>query len=177
MEQEPEPPSEYREMLNRLPVRHEHWQHQSDSCPFVAGMPHNVVVRKGLSKNMATDKQIAANRANALKSTGPKTPEGKAESSRNAARYKSLAKSYVLKSECSRRFKDFVESFHAEYHPSTPTETALVNFMATAQWRLTRMSNLESAVIDYEYACDSESANLSPPIRATLAWRRASAIQ
>ena len=36
---------------------------------------------------MATDKQIAANRANALRSTGPKTAAGRAKSSRNALRH------------------------------------------------------------------------------------------
>ncbi len=36
---------------------------------------------------MATEKQIAANRANAQKSTGPKTGAGKLKSSRNAYRH------------------------------------------------------------------------------------------
>ena len=36
---------------------------------------------------MATDKQIAANRANAQKSTGPKTAAGRLKSSRNAYRH------------------------------------------------------------------------------------------
>lgn len=36
---------------------------------------------------MATEKQIAANRANAQKSTGPKTAAGKLKSSRNAYRH------------------------------------------------------------------------------------------
>jgi len=35
---------------------------------------------------MASEKQIAANRANALRSTGPKTLAGKLKSSRNAYR-------------------------------------------------------------------------------------------
>ena len=122
---------------------------------------------------MATEKQIAANRANAAKSTGAKTPAGKAIVSQNATRHDLLAKSFVLKRECSSRFKTFVESFYAEYNPSTPTETALVDTMATARWRLIRMSNLEAAIIDHEYALDSESADLTTPARATLAYRRA----
>src|ERR1035438_107944 len=123
---------------------------------------------------MATEKQIAANRANAAKSTGAKTPAGKAIVSQNATRHDLLAKSFVLKSECSTRFKTFVESFYAEYNPTTPTETALVDTMATARWRLIRMSNLEASIIDHEYGLDTQSADLPPPPRATPASRRAS---
>ena len=36
---------------------------------------------------MASEKQIAANRANALKSTGPKTAAGRSKSGRNAFRH------------------------------------------------------------------------------------------
>jgi hypothetical protein len=123
---------------------------------------------------MATEKQIAANRANAAKSTGPRTRAGKAVSAQNAARHDLLARSFVLKSECPARFEAFVETFYAEYNPSTPTETALVDTMATARWRLIRMSNLEAAIIDHEYGSDAESASLTTPTRATLAYRRAS---
>jgi hypothetical protein len=123
---------------------------------------------------MATDKQIAANRANAAKSSGPTSRLGKAIVSRNAVRHTLLAKSVVLKSECPARFKTFVESFYAEHKPVTPTETALVDTMATARWRLIRMSNFEAASIDHEYALDSGSADLTTPTRATLAYRRAS---
>lgn len=44
---------------------------------------------------MATEKQIAANRRNALKSTGPRTPEGKARSRWNALKHGILAKAVV----------------------------------------------------------------------------------
>ena len=40
---------------------------------------------------MATEKQIAANRLNALKSTGPRTPQGKLVSSLNNTRHGMLA--------------------------------------------------------------------------------------
>jgi hypothetical protein len=129
---------------------------------------------KEIAKKMATEKQIAANRANAAKSTGAKTPAGRAASSRNAAKHNLLTRSFVLKGECPARFEAFVASFYAEYNPSTPTETALVDTMATARWRLIRMSNLEAAIIDHEYGLDSESADLTTPARTTLAYRRAS---
>ena len=41
---------------------------------------------------MATDKQIAANRRNAVRSTGPRTPLGKARTRRNSIRHGLLSK-------------------------------------------------------------------------------------
>lgn len=126
---------------------------------------------------MATDKQIAANRLNALKSTGPRTLRGKAISSRNSLRLDILDKRFVLESECPERFEAFLETFYGEYDPATPTELALVNTMAAACWRLQRMSTFEATSIDHEYRTDAspESATLSIPTRATLAYRRATA--
>lgn len=121
---------------------------------------------------MSSEKQIAANRANALKSTGPKTPEGKARTSMNALRHGALARSYVLHDECSDEFRLFTESFHREYQPRTATEIALTDTMATARWRLIRLANMETASLDYE------SNRLTEPdipfaIRAALAHRQA----
>ena len=45
---------------------------------------------------MATQKQINANRRNAQKSTGPRTPEGKARVRFNALKHGMLAKSIIL---------------------------------------------------------------------------------
>jgi hypothetical protein len=123
---------------------------------------------------MPTDKQLAANRANAAKSTGPRTPEGKAISSRNSSHYGRIADTVVLQSECPARFRAFLDSFYCEYQPATPTEIALVDTMAGARWRLMRMSQFESAIIDHEYAFASEAdSSLAVPTRASLAWRRA----
>ena len=45
------------------------------------------MIRPWEHKTLATEKQIAANRANAKRSTGPKTAAGKQKSSRNAYRH------------------------------------------------------------------------------------------
>jgi hypothetical protein len=45
---------------------------------------------------MATEKQIAANRANALQSTGPRTPDGKAIARRNALDHGLTAEQLML---------------------------------------------------------------------------------
>jgi hypothetical protein len=124
---------------------------------------------------MSTEKQIAANRLNALKSTGPRTARGKSISSRNAVRHDLLDKRFILASECPDAFDAFAAAFYGEYRPATPTETALVDIMATARWRLIRMANFEAGLIDREYRLnpEPETAALPTPDRSTLAYLRA----
>src|SRR5437868_5767812 len=100
---------------------------------------------------MASEKQIAANRANALKSTGPKSPEGKARCAENGIHHGMLARSVVLRTENAGRFRDLLGVFHNEYQPHGPTENALVDTMAVARWRLLRLWNMECAGFDHEY--------------------------
>jgi hypothetical protein len=124
---------------------------------------------------MSTEKQIAANRLNALKSTGPRTPEGKAISSRNAARHDLLDKRFILASECPDAYDVFAQTFYDEYRPATATETALVDIMAAARWRLIRLANIDAGLIDHEYTipAGTETAALPVPARVTLAYRQA----
>ncbi len=92
-------------------------------------------------------------------------------SSRNAVRNDLLSRAFVLESECASRFEALVDSFYAEYQPVTPTETALVDAMATARWRLLRLSNLEVSAVDHAYA--EADSTLSIPLRTLLAYRSA----
>ncbi len=54
---------------------------------------------------MATEAQVQANRANAQKSTGPQTPEGKAIVSRNAITHGLLARAGVIPGEEVHEFQ------------------------------------------------------------------------
>ena len=61
---------------------------------------------------MATEAQINANRQNALLSTGPKTPEGKAESALNANRHIGLSRSVLLKTESRDKFCALIQTYY-----------------------------------------------------------------
>jgi hypothetical protein len=86
---------------------------------------------------MTTAKQTAANRRNAQRSTGPKTTAGKAASSRNAL---------LLPGESRRAFRRLFRSFLAEYHPSGPLQEFLVEQLAIAYWKLSRLTRIEAHV-------------------------------
>jgi hypothetical protein len=93
---------------------------------------------------MATEKQTAANRLNAQKSTGPRTPEGRAAVRLNGVTHGLTAETLVLKGESESDFKALFESLEAEHEPTTPTEETLVAQLAMATWRLRRLYNTEA---------------------------------
>ena len=75
---------------------------------------------------MATEAQIAANQLNAQKSTGPKTPEGRAAVRLNGLKHGLTSATLVIRGEKESDFEDLLDSFEAEHRPSTPTEEAMV---------------------------------------------------
>jgi hypothetical protein len=85
---------------------------------------------------MATEKQFEANRQNAQKSTGPKTPEGRAAVRLNGVKHGLTAETIVLKGESQADFTNLLDSYEAEHDSATPTEEALVVQLALATWRL-----------------------------------------
>jgi hypothetical protein len=102
---------------------------------------------------VATEKQFEANRQNAQKSTGPKTPEGRAAVRLNGVKHGLTAETIVLKGESQADFTAMLDSFEAEHDPTTPTEEALVVQLALANWRLRRLYHQEAGF----YTCQLQS--------------------
>ena len=94
---------------------------------------------------MPSDRQLAANKKNAQKSTGPKTPEGRAAVRLNGVKHGLTAATLVLPGESESDFQSLLDSFESEHLPATPTEEALVRQMTMAQWRLRRLYQVEAA--------------------------------
>jgi hypothetical protein len=92
---------------------------------------------------MATPNQIAANKANAQKSTGPKTPEGKAKSCINRLSHGFASNTSVMPGEDPDEFRGLLEDFVSEYQPATATEQILVEKMAQNQWLTLRAFRLQ----------------------------------
>src|SRR3954464_737048 len=104
---------------------------------------------------MATEKQIEANRRNALQSTGPKTPEGKAAVRLNALRHGLRARTVVLPGEQPEEFQQLCDDLEAEWHPKSRTEQFYVEQMAVSQWKLNRMEMAERSV--FQQTSDPET--------------------
>jgi hypothetical protein len=119
---------------------------------------------------MRTPKQIAASRANGARSKGPITAQGKRNSSRNSVRHGLLAETIVLEEEHTGRFLDLLKELTDEHLPATCTETMLVETIAVASWRRSRIWGMQKENFDHDVAsCDVETD--SPALCATLALR------
>jgi len=99
---------------------------------------------------MATKKQLAANRRNAQKSTGPKTPGGKAVSSKNSIRHGLLARDVILKDEDQRAFEAMQTALVEELRPLGEIERQLVDRIIGALWRLRRLGRVEADIFEFE---------------------------
>ena len=95
---------------------------------------------------MTSERQTAANRANALHSTGPKTPEGKAAVRLNACWHGLLARDVVLPEEDADAFEDLFSQVRANLSPVGPIEEFLADSVVNAMWRLRRLARAETAL-------------------------------
>jgi len=93
---------------------------------------------------MATFAQFAANRANALKSTGPRSVEGKAASRFNALKHGIDAKAIVLPNEDPAEYEALSRDYHESIRPRTPEETFHVETMLRADWQKRRLQLVEA---------------------------------
>jgi len=97
---------------------------------------------------MSTESQTEANRKNSRKSTGPRSAEGKARSSRNSTVHGLTGKSPILPGEDPADLRDLAESYRAELHPKGQAEEDLVERMAVATYRLRRIARIEVGYFD-----------------------------
>ena len=102
---------------------------------------------------MASDRQIAANRRNALHSRGPQTAEGRAHSRRNALKHGLTARSLILEGERATQFEELRTELITTYAPHGLVEEQLVDVMAGLLWRLRRVPALEAAAFAWMQRC------------------------
>ena len=98
---------------------------------------------------MATEQQIKANRRNARKSTGPRTPQGKAVVSRNAVKHGLLSCEVLLPDEEGEALADLSELLRSEFQPKGHFETLLVDRIVGLVWRLRRMGRIEAGMLTW----------------------------
>src|SRR5579863_9381144 len=94
-----------------------------------------------------SDKQLAANRANAAKSTGPRTAEGKSRSSQNARTHGFTASNFaVVGIEDLNEVANLTHDLVALYRPENSQEQFALERIALTQQSMLRAARLEAGL-------------------------------
>ncbi|MCC7279636.1 MAG: hypothetical protein IT487_15155 [Chromatiaceae bacterium] len=88
-----------------------------------------------------------SNRRNALKSTGPRTVDGKARVSDNARSHGFLSRHLIVAGESPAEFAALLAELVADYQPVGVVETGLVEQVAIVLWRKARFVRAETAMV------------------------------
>ncbi len=120
---------------------------------------------------MATKAQVAANRRNAEKSTGPRTPEGKTTVAQNAVKHGLSGRADVIKGEDLAEFDRHREALLAELKPRGAVESMLVERVVSLSWRLERVGRMQNEVFDALLA--NEATPLAKLARSLVPGKKA----
>jgi|SRR5579871_3378098 len=96
-----------------------------------------------------SEKRLKANRENAKKSTGPRTPQGKAHSRRNAIKHGLFARpilASLLQGEDTAEYDGLLADLKEQHKPVGRAEELEVERIAQSWWRLKRAHQFENAV-------------------------------
>jgi hypothetical protein len=105
-------------------------------------------------KKPISEKQLAANRANAAKSTGPKSPEGRANSSQNTCKHGlSSANFTVIRLEDTEEIARLRADLISVYQPVNSQELFALEQMAIRQQAMLRAARFEAGMFS---ACLNE---------------------
>jgi len=100
---------------------------------------------------MTTEKQVEANKQNALVSTGPATSEGKAIVAQNAVKHGIFAKDLIITTgdgkEDVQEYRELLDGLIISLNPVGQMECLLVEKISVDYWRLRRVLRFESGSI------------------------------
>lgn len=130
-------------------------------------------------------KQLDANRANAKKSTGPKSLAGRKASSANATSHGLHSRRFLIEPGQEHSFSDLQQTLRAEVLPLGALETDAFQQLLHAAWQLRRSDALEASLHSPAGPAESQLALLErlARLRASLersyqrAWRRLRELQ
>ena len=120
--------------------------------------------------------RAAINKANALKSTGPRTESGKQRSSLNALRHGLTGQTVVLPTEDLSAYQRHSQSFLDDLRPKGAIETQLVQSLIDTSWRINRAAAVETnlfslGITEMEDRVPASHADAQAALAMALAFR------
>ena len=108
-------------------------------------------------KQPISERKRLANQRNAQKSTGPKTPEGKARSKMNALLHGVFCQEVLLMKEDANLLKDLRREFIRDLKPQRMIELQLVDKIVDCCWKQRRLRVSEATEHEAELRSELES--------------------
>ena len=99
---------------------------------------------------MATEAQTNANRENAKKSTGPRTPQGKTISSRNSLVHGMTSGKFLPPDADPQEFFQLLDQFRARFQPFDEIEDALVERLVAAEFKMRTVRYADAGLFRYQ---------------------------
>jgi len=139
-----------------------------------------------------SEKRLTANRANAQKSTGPRTLQGKIASAQNALKHGLRSKIYFENqpktlhlcpeesnhpTESGETYAIFQQEFKEELQPRTILQKSLFPQIVTLAWRLRRLPHTEQEIFARLAANEAESAPQPESTQQSLAVSRTNTLE
>jgi hypothetical protein len=117
-----------------------------------------------------SEAQLNANRANAQKSHGPVTPEGRAKSSLNAVKTGLTGQTVLLPTDDAIAYQAHLDRHFKQDSPATDQEHTLVQMIADAEWRILRIPSLEASIhaLGMLKFADLHAEQTDPAVRKSL---------
>jgi hypothetical protein len=115
------------------------------------------------SKQPVSERRLAANRANGLKSTGPRTAEGKTRSSLNALRHGITGQVSIMTEEDRAAHDKFCQELIHSLQPEGPLEIQFASSIAEDFWRLQRIRALENDILALGSFSDAADIDVDHP--------------
>jgi hypothetical protein len=103
-----------------------------------------------MRKSMTSDRQVAANRRNAAKSTGPRTTIRKQHSRMNTLQHGLTAEVLVPSLEDADEYRTFCSLIADDFQPQSATECQLVERLTSLLWRLRRTALIETGLFEIQ---------------------------
>jgi len=120
---------------------------------------------------MATTAQTNANRENAKKSTGPRTPEGKTISSRNSLVHGMTSGKFLPPDADPQEFFQLLDQFRNRFQPFDEVEDALVERLVAAEFKMRSVRYLDAGLFHYQAETNPMPEQFNKAGRSNpLAW-------
>jgi len=141
--------------------------------------PRDAVLKQGGMPNTTrpvSQRRLAANRTNAARSTGPRTPEGKARSARNARKHGLAASNFaVVELDEVASLDQLRADAVAFYQPHNSQEVFAVERIAFAQQAFLRCAKVEAGLFSAAmngFVAPGESDDRNPSLVLALGFER-----